>query len=271
MPIGGEIPAAPGAGLEKLLEGSGDLLTDLGGHRQVAQGILGRTEKGEGFLGAITSESQESKELGNSFNDALHSLNAILKKIDSGKGLVGKLLVDEKYGNETATRWPEPSAPSSPWLAKIDEGVRTGEGAIPALLSDPEGKKKVYALVDDLATAAATLAAVAQNLQKGDGAIPILLNDPQFGKQFTQNLQSFSERLDSIAAQARRRPGHGRHADQRPLRLRRRAQPRHRRQRVGDPELAPQGPPEGGHQEAVQRRRSESAAHASRCRRPTRT
>src|SRR4030095_9762175 len=179
VPVEGEIPAAPGAGLEKFLEGSGDLLTDLGAIAKSLKAILGRTEKGEGLLGALTSESEESKALGNSFNDALHSLNAILKKIDNGQGLVGKLLVDEKYGRETAESLPGAIRSVQSLLARIDEGVRTGDGAIPALLSDPEGKKKVYALVDDLATAAHTLAAVAQNLQKGDGAIPILLNDPK--------------------------------------------------------------------------------------------
>ncbi len=199
VPIGGEIPAAPGAGLEKFLEGSGDLLTDLGAIAKSLKAILGRTEKGEGFLGAITSESQESQDLGNSFNDALHKLNSILKKIDSGQGLVGQLLVDERYAKETSQSLAGAIRSAQSLLGKIDEGVRTGEGAIPALLSDPEGKKKIYALVDDLATAAATLAAVAENLQKGDGAIPILLNDPQFGKEFTKNLQSFSGHLDSIS------------------------------------------------------------------------
>jgi phospholipid/cholesterol/gamma-HCH transport system substrate-binding protein len=84
-------------------------------------------------------------------------------------------------------------------LGRIDEGVKTGSGAIPALLSDPEGKKKVYALVDNLAVAAAGLVRVTENLAKGDGALPILLNDPKFGKEFTGNLNSLSRHLDSIS------------------------------------------------------------------------
>jgi phospholipid/cholesterol/gamma-HCH transport system substrate-binding protein len=198
VPIGGEIPAAPGAGIEKFLEGTGDLMTDLGAIAKSLKAILGRTEKGEGLLGALTSKSPESAELGNSFNDALHSLNAILKKVESGQGLAGKLLIDEKYGRETSESLAGAIRSVQSLLARIDEGVKTGDGAIPALLSDPEGKKKVYALVDDLATAAAALAAVAKNLEKGDGTIPILLNDPQFGKEFTKNLQSLSQHLDSI-------------------------------------------------------------------------
>ena len=55
VPIGSEIPPAPGAGLEKFLEGSGDLMADLGGIAKSLKNILGRTEKGEGRLGATPS------------------------------------------------------------------------------------------------------------------------------------------------------------------------------------------------------------------------
>ncbi|MFY9551278.1 MAG: MlaD family protein [Thermoanaerobaculia bacterium] len=196
--IGGEIPAAPGAGLEKFLEGSGDLMTDLGAIAKSLKAILGRTEQGEGLLGALTSESAESVQLGNSFNATLHSLNAILKRVESGQGLIGRLLIDEKYGRETSASLAAAVRSVQSLVAKIDEGVRTGKGAIPALLSDPEGKKKVYALVDSLASAAAGLARITQNLEKGSGTLPVLLNDPRLGKEFTENLRNFSQHLDSI-------------------------------------------------------------------------
>ncbi len=158
VPIGGEIPAAPGAGIEKLLAGSGDLLTDLSAIAKSLRAILGRTEKGEGFLGSITSNSPESEQLGNSFNAALRSLNSILDKINKGQGLAGRLLVDEKYGRETSESLAEAFRSIKSLVGRIDDQVRTGQGAIPALLSDPEGKKKVYALVDTLAATAASLA-----------------------------------------------------------------------------------------------------------------
>jgi phospholipid/cholesterol/gamma-HCH transport system substrate-binding protein len=197
--IGGEIPPAPGAGFEKLLEGSGDLLTDLSAIAKSLRNILGRTEQGEGFLGAITSNSEESERLGNSFNAALHSINSILAKIDKGQGLVGRLLIDEKYGRETSESLAKAIHSVQSLLTQIDEGVRTGKGAIPALLSDPEGKKKIYDLVDQLSLMATGLVHVVDNLEKGSGAIPILLHDPQFGKAFTSNLRSLSEHLDSIS------------------------------------------------------------------------
>ena len=198
IPVGGEIEAAPGAGIEKLLEGGGDLLTDLSAIATSLKNILGRTEKGEGFLGAITSNSEESKKLGNNLNETLRSLNAMLKRVESGQGLAGRLLFDEKYGHATTESLQGAIRSVQSVFAKIDDGMRSNKGVLPALLADPEGKRKVYALVDNLGVAAVSLAKVAQNLEKGSGALPILLRDEEFGRAFTQNLKSFSERLDSI-------------------------------------------------------------------------
>jgi phospholipid/cholesterol/gamma-HCH transport system substrate-binding protein len=198
IPIGGDIKAAPGTGIEKLLEGSGDLVTDLSAIARSLKNILGRTEKGEGFLGAITSKSPESEALGNSFNATLQSLNAVIRKVEKGQGLVGKLLIDEKYGAETAESLRKAFKSVESLFAKIEDGMNSGNGALPALLSDPEGKQKVYALLDNLALATASLAKVTENLEKGNGALPILLHDEKFGREFTKNLLQFSQQLDSI-------------------------------------------------------------------------
>ena len=198
VPVEGEIPAAKGAGIEKLLEGGGDLLPDLSAIAASLKNILGRTEKGEGFLGSITSNSDESKRLGNNLNDTLRSLNTMVKRIETGKGLAGKLFFDEAYGKDTTESLQGAIRSVHSVFAKIDEGMKSNSGVIPALLADPEGKKKVYGLVDNLGNAAATLARVAVTLEKGDGALPLLLRDEQFGRAFTKNLKSFSERLDSI-------------------------------------------------------------------------
>ncbi len=199
VPVGGNIPAAPGVGIESLLEGGGDLLTDLSAIARSLKNILGRTEAGKGFLGALTSEGEEGARLGGNLNTTLTSLNAILRKIERGEGLAGKLLADAKYGRQTGESLKAAIQSLRNVFGKIEEEMRTGSGAIPALLSDPEGKKKVYALVDNLSAAALSLATVARELEKGDGAIPRLIHDEQFGRELTQNLRDFSRRLDSIA------------------------------------------------------------------------
>jgi hypothetical protein len=106
--------------------------------------------------------------------------------------------VDEKYGRETADSLAGAIKSVERLLGQIDEAVRTGKGAIPALLSDPEGKQKVYALVDSLGVAAANLAKITENLEKGHGTLPTLLHDEEFGRAFTGNLRNFAKSLDSI-------------------------------------------------------------------------
>jgi phospholipid/cholesterol/gamma-HCH transport system substrate-binding protein len=196
--IGGMIPPAPGAGIEKLLEGGGDLIADLSGIARSLKNILARTEQGKGFLGALTTDSEESARLGNNLTATLTSLNSILRKVDAGQGLVGKLLIDQKYGKETGDSLQAAIRSVEKVFGKIDEGLRSKDGVLAALLSDPEGKKKVYTLLDNLTTAAGSLGSAVAQLEKGDGTLAILLRDEKFGKEFTQNLRSFSKSLDSI-------------------------------------------------------------------------
>jgi phospholipid/cholesterol/gamma-HCH transport system substrate-binding protein len=196
---GGEIKPAPGAGLEKFLEGSGDLLTDLGAIARSLKNILGRTEQGKGFLGALTSESEEGARLGGNLNATLQNLNAVLTKINRGESLAGKLLADRRYGEETGRSLSAAVTSLRNVFGKIEKEMESGNGAIPALLADPEGKKKVYELVDRLGGAAGSLAAVAENLNTGKGALPTLLHDEAFSREFTGNLRNVSRRLDSIA------------------------------------------------------------------------
>jgi phospholipid/cholesterol/gamma-HCH transport system substrate-binding protein len=196
--IGGTIPPAPGAGIEKLLEGGGDLIADLSGIARSLKNILARTEQGKGFLGALTTDSEESVRLGSNLTATLTSLNSILRKVDSGQGLAGKLLIDQRYGKETGDSLQAAIRSVQHIFGQIDEGLRSNNGMLAALLSDPEGKKKVYTFLDNLTTAAGSLATTLQRLEKDNGALAILLRDEQFGKEFTQNLRSFSKSLDSI-------------------------------------------------------------------------
>jgi phospholipid/cholesterol/gamma-HCH transport system substrate-binding protein len=199
VPVDGEVPAKEGGGLDKLLEGSGDLLVDLSEIARSLKTILGRTERGEGFLGALTYAGPESERLGIDLHTTLATLNQILKKIDQGKGLVGKLVADEAYAREASASLQGAFRSLQNVLSRIEEGMKSNEGALPALLSDPEGKKKVYALIDSLTTAGVSLAKVMKELDEGEGLIPVLLNDPEFGKEFSENMRSFSEHLDSIS------------------------------------------------------------------------
>jgi phospholipid/cholesterol/gamma-HCH transport system substrate-binding protein len=181
---GGQIAAAPVAGLEDILAGGGDLVTDLGGIARSLKSILGRMEKGG---------------VGQNLNSTLLSLSEVLGKINRGESLAGKLLADRRYGEQTGQSLTAAVNSLRNVLGKVEKDMASGNGMIPALLADPEGKKKVYDLVDRLGATAASLASVSESLNSGKGALPILLHDEEFSSEFTGNLRNLSRRLDSIA------------------------------------------------------------------------
>jgi len=184
VPPEGEIKAAPGASLEKIFEGSGDLLTDLGGIARSLKSILQGMEEGG---------------VGKNLNSTLASLSEVLGKVNRGESLAGKLLADRRYGEETGRSLTAAVNSLRNVFGKIEKDMASGEGMIPALLSDPEGKKKVYDLVDRLGATAASLASATESLNSGKGALPTFLHDERFSREFTGNLRNLSRRLDSIA------------------------------------------------------------------------
>jgi phospholipid/cholesterol/gamma-HCH transport system substrate-binding protein len=181
---GGKIIAAQAAGLEDILAGGGDLVGDLGGIARSLKSILGKMEEGG---------------VGQNLNSTLASLSDVLGKVNRGESLAGKLLADRKYGEQTGASLTAAVNSLRNVFGKVERDLNSGNGMIPALLSDPEGKKKVYDLVDRLGTTAGSLAKAAEQLNTGKGALPTLLHDEAFSREFTNNLQNLSRRLDSIA------------------------------------------------------------------------
>jgi hypothetical protein len=65
--------------------------------------------------------------------------------------------------------------------ASVQRGFETNEGAIPALLNDPEGKRRIYEIVENLRLTSANLSTFTTSVQTGEGLLPRLLNDKEYG------------------------------------------------------------------------------------------
>jgi hypothetical protein len=71
---------------------------------------------------------------------------------------------------------------------------------LPALLNDPEGKKRVYELVDNLRTTSANLAEFSTTMKNGQGLLPRLINDKPYGDQALNEFTGLVHQLnDSVA------------------------------------------------------------------------
>jgi phospholipid/cholesterol/gamma-HCH transport system substrate-binding protein len=195
-----EIKAYRGAELEKILAGSGDLVDNVVAITKSLKVVLGRTEKGEGFLGELVTDSEAGKQLSRSLRQTLDSANLLLSDLRTGKGLVGRLVNDEAYGKTISAELQGSVTSLHHILAAVDKGTSTGEGLIPALLSDPEGKRKVFAMVDSLKATADGLAGFSRDLSAGDGLVSKLVKDDRFAKEFMGDLKSLSGHLANVAA-----------------------------------------------------------------------
>ncbi|MGH9443576.1 MAG: hypothetical protein ACRD16_15015, partial [Thermoanaerobaculia bacterium] len=199
--------AAQEAGIEKLLAGGEGLLGDLTEIARSLKNILARTEKGKGLVGELTSDSERGRQIGTNLNQTLKQLSAALEKINSGKSLAGKLLADEKYGRETGQSLSAAITSASHLFGRLSAAMDKRDGALPALIADPEGKKKVYALIDNLSQAGVSLARVSSDLDKGKGLLPVLLHDESFSRDFRQHLANLAAHLDAVSAKLDSRDG----------------------------------------------------------------
>lgn len=200
LPSGSQIRAIRGAELDKLLAGGSDLLENVTGVAKSLRSILERVDKGQGFLGELTSDrSASGKELSRSLRQTLDTTNQLLADVRDGKGLLGRVIHDEKLSDDVSRELTGTLGSLHRILDAVEKGTGKGEGLVPALLGDPEGKARFFAMVDALKGAADGLASFSKDLAAGQGALPRLVRDEEFGKAFLGDLTRISGHLANVA------------------------------------------------------------------------
>lgn len=180
---GSLIPPARQTNVEQLLSSGEDLVDNFVQISYSLKNILGRVDRGEGLLGELTSQPETKQRITDTILQTLNKTNALLAHVESGKGVLGKLVYDDKYGDELTASIHEIAASLQSVASNVQHGFESGQGALPAMLNDPEGKKKIYELIDNLRVTSANLAAFTNTMQNGQGLVPRLLTDKQAGDQ----------------------------------------------------------------------------------------
>jgi phospholipid/cholesterol/gamma-HCH transport system substrate-binding protein len=178
---GSMIPSQRQTNVDQLISSGEDLVDNLVQISYSMKNILGRVDRGEGLLGELTSSPETKQRLTDTFLVTLNKTNAMLKHIESGKGVMGKLIYDDAYGDQLTASLGSAATSLQSVTTSLQRSFESGEGMLPALLSDPEGKKRVNELVDNLRTTSANLAAFSESMKTGQGVLPRLLNDKEYG------------------------------------------------------------------------------------------
>lgn len=204
---GTEIAAIRGSELEKILAGSGDLVDNVGAVAKSLKTILARVEKGEGFVGELTSATPEGDQLSRSLRQTIDSTNALVADVRGGQGLLGRLVSDEKLADGVTAELQSSVTSLRKILGAVEKGTGEGDGLVPALLGDPEGKRKFFAMVDSLQATADGLSGFSKDLSAGRGLLPKLVRDEAFAKELTKDLSRISGSLARVAEKLDRGDG----------------------------------------------------------------
>jgi phospholipid/cholesterol/gamma-HCH transport system substrate-binding protein len=202
LKAGANIPAARQTNVDQLISSGEDLVDNFVQISYSLKNVLGRVDRGEGLLGEITTAPDTKQRITDTFLTTLNKTNAILSHVESGKGTVGRFVYDDKYGEELTGSLAQAARSLQAVTSSVQNSFEKGEGMLPALLHDPEGKKAVYDLVENLRTTSGNLATFTTNMQAGQGLLPRLMNDKAYADQslaeFTGLVRQLNEAVSKI-------------------------------------------------------------------------
>ena len=198
LEAGSMIPSQRQTNVDQLISSGEDLVDNFVQISYSLKNILGRVDRGEGLLGELTSSPETKQRLTDTFLVTLNKTNAMLKHIESGKGVIGKLVYDDAYGDRLTASVGSAAASLEAVSTSLHRSFESGNGVLPALLSDPEGKRRVNELVENLRTASANLALMSESMNKGEGLVPRLFNDKVYGDQALTEFQLLVRQLNEV-------------------------------------------------------------------------
>jgi len=197
---GAMIPAARQTNVDQLISSGEDLVDNFVQISYSLKNILGRVDRGEGLLGELTTQPETKQRLTDTLMTTLNKTNSVLAHVESGHGVLGKLVYDDKYADELTGSLKTTAASMQTLVGNMNEAFKNGQGPLPALLNDPEGKKKVYDLVDNLGKASTNLATFSESFKTGQGLVPRLMNDKAYADQSLAEFTGLVKQLNDAVA-----------------------------------------------------------------------
>jgi phospholipid/cholesterol/gamma-HCH transport system substrate-binding protein len=180
---GALIPSQRGTDVDQLLSSGEDLVENFVHISHSLKNILQRVDRGEGLLGEMTTAPETKQRITDTLLTTLNKTNAALSHMESGKGVMGKLIYDDAYAEQLTASLGDAARGLAAVTANVQTSLQSGEGMVPALLNDPEGKARVYELIENLRSASTNLATFSGSFNTGEGLLPRLMNDKAYGDQ----------------------------------------------------------------------------------------
>ncbi len=135
------------------------------------------------------------------------SLKDVLQSIQRGEGLLGAMVRNKEFGDETLRDLRDSLAnvkATSQSLSEVVGRVNRGQGVVGALLRDSKENRK---LVAGLPRAVDSVHDVTRRLKDGRGTVPRLIGDEAYAKRVLGNLDRTLAELSEVVAKVNRGQG----------------------------------------------------------------
>jgi phospholipid/cholesterol/gamma-HCH transport system substrate-binding protein len=198
---GSDIPAARQANVDELLGQGEDLVDNFVSISSSLRNVLERVDRGEGLLGELTSSPESKEKMTDTLLQTLTKVNRVLDDIERGRGLVGRLVADDAYAEHVLESLGQTAASVQTIAAAVQQGFETGQGAIPALMNDPEQKEKVVSLIGNLDLVSKRLVTLSEGFEGKGGVIPRLIKDEPYADKTLAEFQSMVSQLNLVSKQ----------------------------------------------------------------------
>ena len=192
IPPDGQIQAAEPTNVDALVASGEDVMDNVVEISHSLSLVLGRLERGQGFLGELLSDSESSRRLKTSLLGTADTLNRVAGKLETGNGPLPRLINDRKMADRLSA--------SLERLDAVLAQAQNGPGLVPGLLNDGAMKTKVDTTLDNLNQVSHDLRAFTAGLDKNEGLLPRLVNDKAYAQEVTGKLQSIVTHLDDVSA-----------------------------------------------------------------------
>ena len=199
VPEGGRIETAAATNVDALLASGEDVMANVVEISASLSTILGRMERGEGLLGELTSDSPAGRQLRESMVGTFETVERIAEKLETGKGLMPRLLNDPALSDQFAGAVDR--------LEALIAQAQSGPGLLPGLINDPQTKAEFDQTLATARQVVQDLQEFSTNLQSQEGLLPRLVNDEAYGREMTDELRGFVRSLNEVADKVNRGEG----------------------------------------------------------------
>lgn len=197
IPPGGAIPTAPDTDVDKLLASGGDVVDNMVRISYSLSRILERVDRGEGLVGELTTGGSEK--ISQRIDATLASAQRVMEGIEQGNGPLGRMVRDEKLGNQLASAVER--------LDTLMAQANRDDNLVGSLLRNPQTRADFDATLAEAKQAATALRQWTAEVESNDSVANRLLTDEDMGKKVGRDLEAIVRDLASVAGKLDRGNG----------------------------------------------------------------